>query len=216
MTVSTMPGTEAVRSAWRSPALRAALALALSGVAFAVANLLLARVLPKEEYGRFALVLAIATVGILTGPLGANVIVNRQRVDPGWRLIRRTLGTSTLVALILAVAAGVLYPLDLPLLAVVIAVTIAGSCKLVAVGHYQSRQRYGLFAAALREHQSVAAYRRGSPPRSSGLRPRSVRRRSSRSVSRPLPRRAGEAWREIGRASATRTRLSPGGKPSRW
>jgi len=124
MTVSTMPGAEAVRSAWRSPALRAAVALGLSGVAFALA-------------------LAIATVGILTGPLGANVIVNRQRVDPGWRLIRRTLGTSTLVAFILAITAGALYPLDLPLLGVVIAVTIAGSCKLVAVGHYQSRQRYG-------------------------------------------------------------------------
>lgn len=117
--------------------------LGLSGVAFALANLLLARVLPNEEYGRFGLVLAIARVGILTGPLGANVIVNRQRVDPGWRLIRRTLGTSTLVACILAIAAGALYPLTPPLLAMVAAVTIAGSLKLVAVGHYQSRQRYG-------------------------------------------------------------------------
>lgn len=112
--------------------------LGLSGVAFALANLLLARVLPNEEYGRFGLVLAIARVGILTGPLGANVIVNRQRVDPGWRLIRRTLGTSTLVACILAIAAGALYPLTPPLLAMVAAVTIAGSLKLVAVGHYQS------------------------------------------------------------------------------
>ena len=143
MTVSTMPGIAAVRSAWRSPALRAAVVLGLSGVAFALANLLLARVLPKEEYGRLALVLAIARVGISTGPLGANVIVQRQQVDPGWRLVRRTLGTSTLVAAILVIAAGALYPLSPPLLAIVAGVTIAGSLKLVAVGHYQSRRRYG-------------------------------------------------------------------------
>jgi hypothetical protein len=138
-----MPGIAAVRSAWRSPALRAAVVLGLSGVAFALANLLLARVLPKEEYGLLALVLAISRIGISTGALGANVIVNRQQVDPGWRLIRRTLGTSTLVAGILAIAAGALYPLNPPFLAVVAGVTIAGSLKLVAVGHYQSRQRYG-------------------------------------------------------------------------
>ena len=143
MTTSTIPGSGAVRSALHSPALRAAIALGLSGVAFALANLILARVLPKEEYGRFALVLAIATVGILTGPLGANVIVNRQLIDPGWRLIRRTLGTSVLVAVVLAAGAGVIYPLDPALLGVVIGVTIAGASKLVAVGHYQSRQRYG-------------------------------------------------------------------------
>ena len=144
MPASLLPGARVLRSAWRSPALRAAVVLALSGVAFALANLLLARELPKEEYGRFALLLAIITIGILTGPVGAQVIVNRQRIDPGRRLLGRTLLTSGLVGLGLAIGAGVLYPLDFPLLLITAVATIAGATKLVAVGHYQSRQRYGL------------------------------------------------------------------------
>ena len=90
-----------LRSAWTSPALRAAVALTLGGAAFALGNLALARVLPKEEYGRFSLALAIVMIGILTGPLGAQVIVNRHRTDPGRRLLTRTLSTSGLVGLAL-------------------------------------------------------------------------------------------------------------------
>lgn len=133
-----------LRSAWTSPALRSAVALTLGGAAFALGNLALARVLPKEEYGRFSLALAIVMIGILTGPLGAQVIVNRHRTDPGPRLLGRTLSTSGLVALALAIGTGALYPLDLPLLAAMLCAITAGGCNLVAVGHYQSRQRYSL------------------------------------------------------------------------
>ncbi len=136
--------TRVLRSAWTSPALRAAVALALSGGAFALGNLMLARVLPKEEYGRFSLGLAIVTIGILTGPLGGQIIVNRHRTDPGRRLLARTLWTSGLVGLVLTIGAGVLYPLDLPVLGAMLVAVIGGACNLVVVGHYQSRQRYGL------------------------------------------------------------------------
>jgi hypothetical protein len=133
-----------LRSAWISPALRAAVALTLGGGAFALGNLALARVLPKEEYGRFSLALAIVMIGILTGPLGAQVIINRHRTDPGRRLLTRTLSTSGLVGLALTLGAGALYPLDVPLLAAMLSAIIAGGSNLVAVGHYQSRQRYSL------------------------------------------------------------------------
>ena len=135
--------TRVVQRAWTSPALRATVALALSGGAFALGNLILARVLPKEEYGRFSLGLAIVMIGILTGPLGAQIIVNRHRTDPGRRLLARTLSTSGLVGLVLTIGAGALYPLDLLLLAAMLAAIIGGACNLVVVGHYQSRQRYG-------------------------------------------------------------------------
>src|SRR4030095_7864439 len=46
--------------------------------------------------------------------------------------------------LVLTIGAGALYPLDLPLLAAMLAAIIGGACNLVVVGHYQSRQRYGL------------------------------------------------------------------------
>jgi O-antigen/teichoic acid export membrane protein len=132
-----------VRSAWRSPTLRAVGAITMGGAAFAIGNLLLARALPQAEYGRFALVLAIITIGIATGPLGANVIVNRQPVNPGRRLFIRTLTTSSIVAVGLTIVAGALYPLEIPLLAVMLTGIVAGAAKLVTVGHYQSRRRYG-------------------------------------------------------------------------
>jgi len=144
MSRSVMHAARVLRSAWTSPALRAAVALTVSGGAFAIGNLILARVLPKEEYGRVSLALAIIMIGILTGPIGAQVIVNRHRTDPNRRLLARTLSTSALVGLALTVGAAALYPLDLPLLGATLCAIIAGGCNLVTVGHYQSRQRYTL------------------------------------------------------------------------
>ena len=144
MSRSVTHAARVLRSAWTSPALRAAVALTVSGGAFALGNLILARVLPKEEYGRISLALAIIMIGILTGPIGAQVIVNRHRTDPNRRLLARTLSTSALVALGLTLGAGALYPLDLPLLGAMLCAIVAGGCNLVAVGHYQSRQRYTL------------------------------------------------------------------------
>ena len=141
---SPIDAARVLRSVWTSPALRAAVALTVSGGAFALGNLALARVLPKEEYGRFSLAFAIIMIGILTGPLGAQVVVNRHRTDPGRRLLARTVSTSGLVGLALILAAGALYPLDLALLAAMLCAIVAGGVNLVAVGHYQSRQQYSL------------------------------------------------------------------------
>jgi hypothetical protein len=139
---SLMHAARVLRSAWTSPALRAAVALTVSGGAFALGNLILARVLPKEEYGRVSLALAIIMIGILTGPIGGQVIVNRHPTDPNRRLLARTLSTSGLVGLALTLGAGALYPLDLPLLGAMLCAIMAGGANLVAVGHYQSRQRF--------------------------------------------------------------------------
>jgi hypothetical protein len=144
MPLSLTHAARLLRSARTSPALRAAVALTVSGGAFALGNLILARVLPKEEYGRFSLALAIIMIGILTGPIGAQVIVNRHRTDPNRRLLARTISTSAMVGLALTLGAGALYPLDLPLLGAMLCAITAGGCNLVAVGHYQSRQRYTL------------------------------------------------------------------------
>jgi hypothetical protein len=144
MTRSPIHATRVLRSAWTSQALRAAVALTLGGGAFALGDLALARALPKEEYGRFSLALAIVMIGILTGPLGAQIIVNRHPTDAGPRLLARTVWTSALMGLALALGAGALYPLDPPLLAAMVCAITAGGSNLVAVGHYQSRQRYGL------------------------------------------------------------------------
>ncbi len=155
MDPSTVRAARITRFAWTSPALRAALGLALGGTAFALANLILARTLPKEQYGRFSLVLAITMVGILTGPIGANVIVNLHPFDPGPRLLGRTLATSAVVGLGLAIGAALLYRLDGRMLVAMGVAIVAGALKLVAVGHYQSRRRFG-FSLFLSESTNLA------------------------------------------------------------
>ncbi|MDQ3440140.1 MAG: hypothetical protein M3478_07295 [Planctomycetota bacterium] len=47
-----------------------------AGGAFALANLLLARVLPIDDYAVIALMLAFFNFGIPMGPLGAHSVVN--------------------------------------------------------------------------------------------------------------------------------------------
>ncbi len=121
--------------------------LGLSGLAFAAANLLLARVLPKEEFGRFALLFSIIMIGQSTGPLGANVIVNRYRIDPGRTLLNQVIVTSVLIGVVLLLIAAFHYPLDSVLLVVMFVAITAGGAKFVALGHYQSRQRHGISLA---------------------------------------------------------------------
>src|SRR5579862_723158 len=89
------PMARLLRSAWQSPALRVAVALGLGGVAYAGGNLILARALPTDEFGRFALVLALVQIGIALGGVGADVVVNRHRLAPRPWLLKQLLLTST-------------------------------------------------------------------------------------------------------------------------
>ena len=131
-------------SAWRSPALRVAVALGLGGVAYAGGNLILARALPTEEFGRFALVLALVQIGIALGGVGADVVVNRHRLAPRSWLLKQLVLTSTGAAAALAVGAAALYDLDGRLLALMVLCTTAGACRQVAAAFYQSRERFGV------------------------------------------------------------------------
>lgn len=84
----------------------------LSGAAFVVGNLLLARVLPSLEYSVFALVVALMNVASRIAPAGADGMVNRRWMDPGPRLLRRVLFTSAVVGTAAVGVAGVVYELD--------------------------------------------------------------------------------------------------------
>jgi hypothetical protein len=131
-----------VRSIWRSSALRAAAALGFSGLALAVGNLLLARILPTEEFARFTLFFSIVQIGISTGPLGADVIITRRHIHPGAALHRQVLLHSALVAFALAVVAGSVYQLGYALLALLLISITAGGVKVVPTSYYRSRQRF--------------------------------------------------------------------------
>lgn len=130
-------------SLWKSPALRAGLALGLSGAALACGNLILARILPTEEFARFALFFAIAQIGISVGPFGADVIMTRRHLHPGSSLQRQVLVHSALIATLMAVFARAAYGLDAALIACLLISIVAGSVKVVPSSYYRSQERFG-------------------------------------------------------------------------
>ena len=56
---------------------------AASGVGFAGANLILARVLPTEQYALFTLVIALGNLGYALAPAGLDGLVNRHHLEAG-------------------------------------------------------------------------------------------------------------------------------------
>jgi O-antigen/teichoic acid export membrane protein len=133
-----------LRGLIRSPALASALLFAAGGVGFAVGNILLARVLPPQEYGYVALFLALIQLAITLGPVGLETVIVRHDLGARAALLARAFVTSTVVGVALAAASMVLYGVD-PVLATVLAVTaLAASLNKVAGSFFQSRRRYGL------------------------------------------------------------------------
>jgi O-antigen/teichoic acid export membrane protein len=136
-----------VRRLWRSPTLRSVAVLGLSGAGFAVANLMLARVLPTTEYALLTLVVALVNVGYPLAPAGVDGMVNRHQLEAGPRLLRRITGSLIPVGLLFA-AIGLLGYETSPVVALLILVsTIAGGALLVAGGQFQSEQRFGISLA---------------------------------------------------------------------
>jgi O-antigen/teichoic acid export membrane protein len=131
-----------LQSLWRSSALRAAAGLGGGGLALAAGNLLLARMLPTDEFARFALMYSLVMVGISIAPIGADVILLRRHFVPDLRLHRQLFGTSVLVAAVLVAVAKLLYPLPVALLAVIGACVIAGGMRTVVVAYFRSQERF--------------------------------------------------------------------------
>jgi O-antigen/teichoic acid export membrane protein len=131
-----------LQSLWRSSALRAAAGLGGGGLALAAGNLLLARMLPTDEFARFALMYSLVMVGVSIAPIGADVILLRRHFVPDLRLHRQLLCTSVLVAAVLVAVAKLLYPLPVALLAVIGACVIAGGMRTVVVAYFRSQERF--------------------------------------------------------------------------
>jgi O-antigen/teichoic acid export membrane protein len=133
-----------VKKLWYSPTLRSVVVYGLSGLGFAGANLILARVLPTTEYGLFTLVIALVNLSFALAPLGLDGMVNRRRLDTGPRLLQRTLGAGLTVGVAFMLIAAVGYHMSMPLALVVFVSTVAGGAMAVAGAQFQSEQRYGL------------------------------------------------------------------------
>jgi len=144
-----------VKRLWYSPTLRSLVVYGAAGAGFAGANLILARVLPAVEYAIFTLVTALVNLAVSLAPVGLDGIVLRRHLAAGPRLLGRVVGATTLVGLALATVAGVAYELSLPLLAILVASTVAGGAMVVAGAQFQSEQRFGLSLALVQSPNIV-------------------------------------------------------------
>jgi O-antigen/teichoic acid export membrane protein len=136
-----------VKRLWRSATLRSVAVLGLSGVGFAVANLLLARALPTEEYAVLTLVVALVNVGYPLAAAGLDGVVNRRRLEAGPRLFRRLLQALVPVALIFTALGVAAYETSPSISLMILLGTMAGGALQVAGAQFQSEQRFGISLA---------------------------------------------------------------------
>ena len=136
-----------MRKLWYSPTLRSVGIYGASGLGFAGANLVLARLLPTTEYGLFTLVIALANLGYSLAPVGIDGVVNRRHLEAGPALLRRSLTAAVLVGLLFVVVAELAYQMSSLTLLVLFVCTVAGGAMTVAGAQFQSERRYAISLA---------------------------------------------------------------------
>jgi O-antigen/teichoic acid export membrane protein len=127
----------------RSPALESALLFAAGGVGFAAGNILLARVLPEDEFGRVALFLALVQIGIVMGPVGLETVINRHHLSASTALLGRVSLTSGLVGVGLAAVAWRFYGLGAALASALALTVLPAAANRAAGAFFQSRSKFG-------------------------------------------------------------------------
>ncbi len=127
-----------------SPAIKAASVFALGGAAFALANLVLARNLSMQDYGQFALILAILNLGIPLGPIGLDAAILRHRPGPDKKLLRVSIVVGVLIGVLMAIGARLAYSLDLTVVSLLGIAIMAGSITRVSASVYQSENRFSV------------------------------------------------------------------------
>jgi hypothetical protein len=76
-----------VRHLLSQPTMRATAVFALSGFAFALGTLMLARSMPVEAFGQLSLAIALFNVFGLLAPAGVDQVMLRHHIDPSSRLL---------------------------------------------------------------------------------------------------------------------------------
>jgi O-antigen/teichoic acid export membrane protein len=124
-------------------------------VGFAAANLILARVLPPNEYAWLTLVVALVNVGYALAPAGIDGLVNRRQLEVGPLLLKRVVFATTATGLAFALVGALAYETSASLTAMVFLSTAMGGALMVAAAKFQSEQRFGLSLALLQSPNLV-------------------------------------------------------------
>ena len=140
---------------WHSPTLRSAFVHGVSGVGFAAANVVLARVLSTAEYGLFTLVVALVNLGGAVATAGLDEIVKRHRLETGPRLLSKVLRAATVTGLVFAGIAAIGYELSWPLVLLVLVSTLSYGAMMVAGAQFQSELRFGISLSLIQSPNAV-------------------------------------------------------------
>jgi O-antigen/teichoic acid export membrane protein len=144
-----------VRKLLLSPTIRSAAVYGAAGAGFALANLILARVLPPAEYALVTLVIALVNVGYALAPAGIDGMVNRRSLEAGPRLLRQVVWATTTTALLFALIGRLAYGTTAALTAMIFVSTAAGGVLMVAAAKFQSEQRFGISLALFQSPNAV-------------------------------------------------------------
>jgi hypothetical protein len=144
-----------VKRFWNSPSIRTAGIYGAAGAGFAVANLILARVLPTSEYALVTLILALVNVGYSLAPAGIDGMVNRLHLELGPPLLRRILLSVTVTGAIFAIIGALAYDTSPALTSMIFVSTAVGGALVVAGSKFQSEERFGLSLALIQSPNLV-------------------------------------------------------------
>lgn len=104
------PLSQALRKVLEWPALRTTLLVAGGGIALMLANLLYAKMLDPDEFGKLVLMQSIAFVTIALLPMGFETLIARREIDAPLGVVYRVLALAT--ALATALLAAVVWLID--------------------------------------------------------------------------------------------------------
>jgi hypothetical protein len=136
-----------VRHLLSQPTMRATAVFALSGFAFALGTLLLARSMPVEAFGQLSLAIALFNVFGLLAPLGVDQVMLRHHIDPSPKLLLVLGGSGLLLGGI--VGAGYSYFDGLPFADGAALAIVSAAGGIVATLVALARSRHLEFPALL-------------------------------------------------------------------
>jgi PST family polysaccharide transporter len=128
---------------------------AATGLAFSLANLLLARFLSPEDYGLVALIVGILGISTPVAPLGADLVVLRGFTAKRSSFYTRATATGAIVAAVVTGWAWAQYRLEPAMLLLIASATIVGGLAYLSAAALQARQRFWI-ALCLAQNANLA------------------------------------------------------------
>jgi O-antigen/teichoic acid export membrane protein len=135
-----------------SKSLQAAVGFGAGGVAFALANLLLARYLTPLDFALFALILALKEFGLGLGGAGVELVINRRKLAPTGRLAARIGLTGTMSAVLITGFALMAYELPAVLASLLFLLVICSTLNHSSAAFFQSAERFTGSLAVIQSH----------------------------------------------------------------